>query len=77
MKFILFAISLITTLSLTSGPGLAQEPPPSQSPPAIIPGEIIVKFQPQVGLLAAQGSLQAQGLQPLETSPAGGTIHLI
>jgi len=79
-KYILFAISLIATISLTSGPGLAQEPPPSQTPPvtspAIIPGEVIVKFQPHVGLAAAQGSLQAEGLQSLEASSASGTIKV-
>ncbi len=65
-------ISVITFLAVA--PALAQEPPPAGA--AIIPGEVIVKFQPHVGALGAQASLQAEGLQPLEISRGGGMLRL-
>lgn len=69
---------LMTVMAIT--PGLAQSPP-TQPPspitqPKIIPGEIVVKFQPNVGRLGAQNSLRAEGLQPLEVSPNTGMVRV-
>ncbi len=64
-------ISIFTSLVVV--PALAQEPPAGT---AIIPGEIIVRFQPHVGALGAQASLQVEGLQPLEFSARGSMLRL-
>ncbi|MBI1876966.1 MAG: peptidase S8 [Chloroflexi bacterium] len=62
----------MTLIFLMITPGLAQSPPPQPPLPAAIPpfvpGEIVVKFQPNVGKLGAQNSLRAQGLRPLQVS---------
>ncbi|HXV97403.1 MAG TPA: S8 family serine peptidase, partial [Anaerolineae bacterium] len=61
-------IALIVAF-LAATPGLAQSPPSEPPPPAFVPGEIIVKFQPNVGRLGAQNSLRAEGLRLLALSP--------
>lgn len=55
---------------LFTGPSRAQGPLPQAqvAGPGFVPGEVIVKFQPHVGLLGAQSSLRAEGVQPVETS---------
>lgn len=74
-------ISLAVLVALLGiRPGLAQspanQPPPPATQPEIIPGEIVVKFQPNVGSLGAQNSLRAEGLQPLEVSPDNGIVRV-
>jgi thermitase len=65
---------LLTVLAIT--PGLAQNPSSQPPPPDIIPGEIVVKFQPNVGRLGVQNSLRAEGLSPLEVSPDTGAVRV-
>lgn len=72
-KFIISGIISVITL-LAVAPVLAQGPLPAD--PAIIPGEVIVRFQPHVSALGAHVSLQAEGLQPLEISPRGSMLRL-
>jgi thermitase len=65
---------------LTVQPGFAQgppsQPPPPVTSPAFVPGEILVKFQPHVGLFGAQSSLQAEGLRPLESIPRSEVVRV-
>ena len=75
----IFRLSLFLIIILTiATPGLAQGPLPQTHPtsPAFAPGEIIVKFQPHVGLLGAQSSLRVEGLRPLKTSLRSGIIRI-
>lgn len=69
---------IIFLLAVSSG--LAQGPLPQSappvSPPDFVPGEILVKFQPYVGLIGAQGSLRSEGLRPLEISPRSGLVRV-
>ncbi len=86
IKFFSFKIFLISILALLAvalagrsgsaqGP-VAQGTPSPVSMPEIVPGEIIVKFQPGVGRLGAQNSLRAEGLRPLEVSPETGVLRV-
>jgi thermitase len=73
----LSVILIITFLSIA--PGLAQGPvvqAPPAAMPAFVPGEIIVKFQPNVGQLGAQSSLRAEGLRPLEVASGGELLRV-
>ncbi|MFN8458957.1 MAG: S8 family peptidase [Anaerolineae bacterium] len=54
----------------------SNEPPPSPAMPEFVPGEIIVKFRPEVSRLARQNSLSAQGLDALEISAQGEVLRL-
>jgi subtilisin family serine protease len=72
-RLIVFISVVLMTVSLVTRPGLAQEPPLQPPPPIsssspIVPGEILVKFQPHVGLRGVQGSLRGEGLFPLAIS---------
>ena len=68
---------LLAIALLAVAPGLAQEPPP---PPAstsdIVPGEILVKFQPHVSLLGARGSLQSEGLRAVDAQSRSGVLRV-
>ncbi len=75
----IFRLSLFLIIILViATPGLAQGPLPQTHPtsPAFAPGEIIVKFQPHVGLLGAQSSLRVEGLRPLETARRTGSMRV-
>ena len=74
-KFI-FVTLVVSIIFLAAAPALAQGPLPPAASPAVIPGEVIVKFQRHVGTLGAQASLKAEGWQPLEASAQGGMIRL-
>ena len=65
-------ISVIAFVAVA--PALAQGPHPPGA--AIIPGEVIVRFQPHVSALGAEASLHAKGLQPLEMSAKGSMLRL-
>jgi thermitase len=75
-------VSVLTVLVMAWGAvsGAAQGPvvqgPPPAITPEIVPGEIIVKFQSDVGRLGAQNSLRAEGLRPLEISPETGFMRV-
>lgn len=72
--FVLFSLS-DEPRSAAQEPSLDPAAPPP--PPAnIIPGEIIVKFQPSVGLLGAQNSLRAEGIRPLEVAPSADLVRV-
>lgn len=77
-----FLISVLSLFLLVLGAvsGLAQGPVVQGTPPVntpeILPGEIIVKFQADVGRLGAQNSLRAEGLRPLEVSPETGLMRV-
>lgn len=76
---LLIIAGLLILSFLTAAPGLAGGPPdqpPTPTPPAFVPGEILVKFQPHVTLSGAQQSLRAEGLRPLEASPGDGLIRV-
>jgi thermitase len=79
-KIILMISIVLVIILLIVTPGLAQNPPSQPPPPAsqpdIIPGEIVVKFQPNVGRLGAQNSLRAEGLLPLEVSANTGVLRV-
>jgi len=80
-KILLITVfSLLLVVAWGAASGAAQGPvvqgPPPVVTPEIVPGEIIVKFQPNVGRLGAQNSLQAEGLRPLEISPETGLIRV-
>ncbi|MBN1219536.1 MAG: S8 family serine peptidase [Anaerolineae bacterium] len=74
-RTVFISFILLTLLVLTVVPGWAQGPDPQKAgPPATpeyVPGEILVKFQPHVGTLGAQRSLEAEGLRPVEVSSRG------
>lgn len=75
---LVFRFSLLLAIALLAAvPGLAQEPPlPPASTPDIVPGEILVKFQPHVSLLGARGSLQSEGLRPVEAQSRSGVLRV-
>lgn len=79
-KTLLISTLSLLVASLGIAPGLAQGPvvqgPPPVETPVIVPGEIIVKFQADVGQLGAQNSLRAEGLRPLEVSPETGLMRV-
>ncbi len=52
------------------------QPPPPFTTPDFVDGEIIVKFQSHVGMLGAQNSLLAEGIQPLEASEHSGLLRV-
>lgn len=78
----IFLISVLALFLLVVGAvsGLAQGPvvqgTPPISTPEILPGEIIVKFQSDVGRVGAQNSLRAEGLRPLEVLPETGLMRV-
>lgn len=76
-SLIVFSL-LLGGIFLIAGPGLAQGPPPQaqRAGPGFVPGEVIVKFQPHVGLLGAQSSLRAEGVQALESSIRSGLMRV-
>lgn len=79
-RFVLFISALLIIVLLTVAPGLAQgppfQPPQPTGSPAFVPGEVLVKFKPHVGLLGAQSSLRGSGLRPLEVSPRSKVIRV-
>ncbi|NJN99444.1 MAG: hypothetical protein HC875_37775, partial [Anaerolineales bacterium] len=79
LRFIIVLGISLTFILTVIHPGLAQEPPHQSTPPAstpeILPGEIIVKFQADVGRLGAQNSLRAEGLRPLEVRPKPAAVR--
>lgn len=80
-KISLALSALLIILLLTIAPGLAQglppQPPPTPTPvPGFVPGEIVVKFQPYVGIQAGQGSLRTEGLRAIEASVHSGLIRV-
>lgn len=79
-KVILSLCTFSIIIFLNVAAGLAQGPvvqgPPPPATPAFAPGEIVVKFQPNVGRLGAQSSLRAEGLRLLETAPGDGLLRV-
>lgn len=79
-KIILISALTVLVVAWEAVSGSAQGPvvqsPPPAVTPEVVPGEIIVKFQPNVGRLGAQNSLRAEGLRPLEISPETGLIRV-
>lgn len=79
-KITLSFCAFFTIIFLNVASGLAQGPvvqgPPPTATPAFAPGEIIVKFQPNVGRLGAQSSLRAEGLRLLEVAPGGNLLRV-
>ncbi|MCK6630069.1 MAG: S8 family peptidase [Anaerolineae bacterium] len=80
-KILLITVfSLLLVVAWGAASGSAQGPvvqgPPPVVTPEIVPGEIIVKFQADVGRLGAQNSLRAEGLRPLEISPETGLMRV-
>lgn len=79
-KIILMSALAVLIVAWGAVSGAAQGPvvqaPPPAVTPEIVPGEIIVKFQSDVGRLGAQNSLRAEGLRPLEVSPETGFLRV-
>jgi thermitase len=67
---LILALSALTLLLAV--PALAQEPPTTD----FIPGEILVKFQPQVELLSAQASLRTANLPPVKLFPRSRLVQV-
>lgn len=79
LKIAIIAALIFMTTHLTATSGVAQEPPVETPPPVtpeFAPGEIVVKFRPNVGPLARQNSLLATGSRMLEASPQGDVLRL-
>ncbi len=70
LKLFLFAI-LIIGAGLFPAVAQAQEPVT-----AYAPGQILVKFKPQVGTVRGMGALQAEGLPILELSARSGLLRV-
>ncbi|MBN1994897.1 MAG: peptidase S8 [Anaerolineae bacterium] len=80
IKPLFVGFTLLTVLFLTVAPGLAQDPSFQPSPPTpsaiFAPGEVVVKFQPHVGMRGAQNSMQATGLNTLQVLPNSGMLRV-
>ncbi len=74
-KSIITILMFLLLFNLAVLPALAQGPEP-QATPGYIPGEIIVKFQPNVGLAGERNSLRAKGLQPLQVAPGAELLRV-
>ncbi len=68
-----FALFIVFSLAPAVWAGGPELQPPDDLP--FVPGEVLVKFQPQVGALGVF-SLQADGLEPLETIPHASVIRV-
>lgn len=73
----LAAITVIVAIGVSATVS-AQEPPPG--PPAtasFVSGQVLVKFKPTVGQLAAQDRLASQGLQVADAIPSIGVLTVL
>lgn len=66
----------IILLIIVSAAGSVLAQGPDDRHPDYVPGEILVKFKPQVGSLSVQRSLQAEGVRVLNVSPRSGVMRL-
>ncbi len=74
----LAAITVIAVVIGASATVSAQEPPPG--PPAnasFVPGQVLVKFKPSVGEMAAEKTLASQGLQVADAIPSSGLLTVL